>query len=119
MTAKKKAVKKKTIVGLTADIKLLGSKCTKTVVARVDTGAEKSSVDLKLAAEVGLGTLVKTTIIKSAHGSTHRPVIRGRVMFAGKRMNAYFTVADRGHMKYRVLVGQNMLKKGFLIDPSK
>jgi hypothetical protein len=117
MAAKRKAVKKK-IVGLTADIKLLGSKGSKTVVGRVDTGAEKSSVDLKLAAEVGLGTLVKTTIIKSAHGSTHRPVIRGKIIFAGKKMNAYFTVADRGHMKYRVLVGQNILKRGFLIDPS-
>ena len=119
MAANKKAMKKKTIVGLTADIKLLGSKCTKTVVARVDTGAEKSSVDLKLAAEVGLGTLVKTTIIKSAHGSTHRPVIMGRVVFAGKKMSSYFTVADRGHMKYRLLVGQNIMKKGILIDPSK
>jgi hypothetical protein len=28
-------------------------------------------------------------------------------------------VADRSHMKYRVLVGQNGLEDGYLIDPAK
>jgi hypothetical protein len=28
-------------------------------------------------------------------------------------------VADRSHLKYKILIGQNILKKGFIIDPQK
>ncbi len=34
-------------------------------------------------------------------------------------MKVHFSIADRAHMKYKVLIGKNILKKGFLIDPSK
>ncbi len=114
--AKKKAAKKK-IVGLTETITLMGEKTRKKVVAKIDTGADKSSIDLRLAAELKLGPVVKTSLIKSASGSLVRPIIRTSVVFAGEKMQVYFTVADRAHMKYRVLIGRNILKKGFLIDP--
>jgi hypothetical protein len=45
--------------------------------------------------------------------------VKGEIDFAGRKMRAYFTIADRVHMKYRVLVGLNILKRGFLVDPSK
>ena len=34
-------------------------------------------------------------------------------------MKSEFTIADRTHMKYKILVGQNILKEGFLVDPMK
>ena len=34
-------------------------------------------------------------------------------------MEAECTVADRSHMKYKMLIGQNVLKKGFIIDPEE
>ena len=36
-----------------------------------------------------------------------------------KEIKTDFTLADRSNMKYSVLIGQNILKQGFLIDPSK
>jgi len=117
--ARKKAKKdKKTIVGLTEDVMLVGKK-RKKVVAKIDTGADKSSIDIRLAAELRLGPVVRTSFIKSASGSKVRPIISADIVFAGRNMKVHFSIADRAHMKYRVLIGKNILKKGFLIDPSK
>ncbi len=117
---KKKAAKKpkRIIVGLTESITLVGEKTKKRLKAKVDTGADKSSIDLKLAAQLKMGPVVKTSLIKSASGSLVRPIIRAKVVFAGKEMNVLFTIANRSHMKYKILIGRNILKKGFLIDPS-
>ena len=112
-------IEKKT-VGLTEKIKITGSKGkSKRMIARIDTGATISSIDSRLASELTLGPVVRTKLVKSAHGKTVRPVIIAEITIAGKNIKARFTIADRSHMKYRVLVGQNILKKGFIIDPSK
>ena len=116
--AKPKKEKKK-VIGLTEPVVLIGESKRKKVVAKIDTGADKSSIDMNLAAELKLGPVVKTSLIKSASGSLVRPIIRSSVVFAGQEMKVYFTVADRKHMKYRILIGRNILKKGFLIDPSR
>ena len=118
--AKKKSTKKeKLIIGLTENITLLGGKGKKRVIAKIDTGADKSSIDLALAADLQLGPVVKISLIKSASGNRKRPIIRSDIIFAGREMKVQFSIADRSHMKYRVLIGKNILKKGFLIDPSK
>lgn len=107
------------MVGLTARVVIFGKNGKKEVLARIDTGATKSSIDEKLAAEIGLGSEFKRVLIRSASGTRHRGVIVADVSIGGELMHAEFTVADRAHMKYRALIGQNILKKGFLIDPSK
>ena len=109
---------KKIVIGLTERIKIIGEK-TKTVTARIDTGATKSSVDSELAAELKLGPIIGTKMVKSAHGIKMRPMVRVKINRKGKIITRKFTLADRKHMKYRVLIGQNILKHGFLIDPSK
>lgn len=107
------------IIGLIEKVKIINKKGHRTLMAKVDSGATKSSMDSKLAADLQLGPVIKTTLVKSAHGNKLRPVIEGRIELAGKSMKTEFTLADRIHMKYHVLIGQNILKKGFLIDPSK
>lgn len=107
------------ILGLTTDVILLGQEKRK-ITARVDTGATKSSIDQKLAKDMDLGKPKRTTTIKQAHGSSERPVIRCKIRIAGLEIEPEFTIADRSHMKYKILIGQNILKKGnFLIDPNK
>jgi len=110
---------KKVIIGLTTRIMIFGKKGKKEVIARVDTGATKSSIDKELAKELDLGPALKHAKVKSAHGVRYRPVITVEILIAGEMREAEFTVAEREHMKYRVLIGQNILVKGFLIDPSK
>ena len=117
---KHRKVDGKIIVGLTEDIELLSENGnSKEVTAKVDTGATKSSIDIKLASKLGLGPVIKSKMIKSAHGNKLRPIVEAEILLAEKKIRSEFTLADRTHMKYSVLVGINILKQGFLVDPSK
>ena len=109
----------KTTVGLYEKITLKGDGGEKEVIARIDTGATNSSIDLKIASSLRLGPIIQSKMVKSANGSKLRPVIESDIELHGKIISEKFTLADRSHMKYPVLIGQNILKKGFLIDPSK
>ncbi len=109
----------KKVIGLTEDILIYG-RTVKRVKARVDTGATKSSIDTKLSEELGLGPAIGKTVIKSASGQTTRPVVRAEIRLEDKKMIVDFTTINRSHMKYKVLIGQNVLMKGgFIIDPNK
>ncbi len=108
----------RSIIGLTEDIIIYGRKI-KHVKARIDTGATKSSMDESLAKELILGPSIKNAVIKSASGQTTRPVVKAEVSIGGKKVSTEFTLISRAHMKYKVLIGRNVLSKGFLIDPSK
>jgi hypothetical protein len=108
----------KRIIGLTEIVKIIGTRETMDLLARIDTGATKSSIDLGLAKKLGLGPVVDSKLVKSAHGVKLRPVVRADIEIGGKNIQAKFTLADRMHMNYEVLIGQNILKKHFLIDPS-
>ena len=109
----------KVVIGLTEKVNVNHQKGRKAVIAKIDTGATKSSIDTNLAAELKLGPVIKSKLVKSAHGSKLRPIIEATIELAGKKIKSEFTLADRAHMKYRILIGQNILKDGFLIDPSK
>ena len=109
----------KVVIGLAVKVGVHHPKGNKSVIAKIDTGATKSSIDTNLAAELKLGPVIKSRLVKSAHGSKLRPIIEATIDLAGKKIKSEFTLADRAHMKYRILIGQNILKDGFLIDPNK
>jgi|TARA_B100002003_G_C14089885_1_gene524203 hypothetical protein len=110
----------KTIVGLTEKVVLFSNNGRKkTLMAKVDTGASRSSLDTRLASELNLGPIIKSKIVKSAHGNRLRPIIEAEVDIAGKKIKTEFTLADRSHMKYRILIGVNILKHNFLVNPSR
>ncbi|RLE44794.1 hypothetical protein DRJ16_01390 [Candidatus Woesearchaeota archaeon] len=109
----------KVVVGIVERVKIFGKKGTKQFMAKIDTGATNNSIDEKLADELGLGPIIKTVLIKHAHGNKIRPVVKAKVEIAGKTLEGKFTLADRRHMRYKVLIGLDILKKGFLIDPNK
>lgn len=111
--------KDKIVVGLVEKISIIGKTKHKEVLAKIDTGATRSSIDTGLADELGIGPIIKSKLIKSAHGSRLRPVVEVEISLANKNIKAEFTLADRLHMKYPALIGQNILKMGFIIDPNK
>ena len=47
--------------------------------ARIDTGAQNSSVDLITAQNLKLGPIVKTKTIRNSHGNSLRPVVEATV----------------------------------------
>ncbi|MBI2652238.1 ATP-dependent zinc protease [Candidatus Woesearchaeota archaeon] len=109
----------KVVIGLAEKVNIRYDRGKKKVIAKIDTGATKSSIDTNLAAELKLGPVIKSKLVKSAHGSKLRPIIEAEIELAGKKIKSEFTLADRAHMKYRILIGQNILKDGFLINPTK
>jgi len=107
------------ILGLTENVTIVGRN-EKEVVGRVDTGATSSSIDINLAGELELGPIIQSKLVKSASGIDRRPAVLAKVKINGDEFEAEFTLADRSHMTYSVLIGQNILKQGkFFIDPLK
>lgn len=89
------------------------------VKARIDTGAAISSIDIKLAAKLGLGPIIDHANIRNSHGKSVRAVIEGVIVLKGEELKERFTLANRSEMKYDVLVGRNILRNDFLIDPTE
>jgi hypothetical protein len=105
----------KEVLGLIEYIEINGRKFK----AKIDTGADHSSIDLELATELGLGPLIGIKKIKSSHGRSVRPITYVEIVLKGKKMKSKFNLFDRENMKYPILIGINILKRGFLIDPTK
>ena len=114
-------MKDKVILGLIEQVTVHGSKEREAeALARVDTGATSSSIDYSLAGELQLGPVISSKIVRSASGIKKRPTIRVKITLKGIDIEEEFTLADRSHMTYKVLLGQNVLRRGnFLIDPLK
>lgn len=110
----------KTVIGLIEPVVLAGrNNKKKKVMAKIDTGATNSSIDITLASELNVGPIIETKLVKSAHGNSLRPIVALETELAGKKTKTKFNIADRNHMRYQVLIGQNILKDKFLIDPAK
>ena len=58
--------------------------------------------------------------MQSARLQQRRPVVWAKLEINGRTFKKVrFTIADRTHLKYKALIGNNILKRGFLVDPSR
>ncbi len=105
----------KEVLGLTEFIEIKG----KRFKAKIDTGADRSSMDVNIAAALELGPIVGVKKIRSTHGKSVRPVLYAEVIIGGKKMRSKFNLVNREGMTCPILIGTNILKRGFLIDPGK
>jgi hypothetical protein len=115
-------MKDKIIIGLTEKVTIYSDdkKKSKEVTARIDTGAASNSIDASLAADMNLGPIIRTTVVKSANGQSLRPVVDAEISIGDEHIKTTFTIADRSKMRYKILVGRKSLtKRNFLIDPNK
>lgn len=92
----------------------------RTVRARVDTGAVRSSIDRKLAEELGLlnsGNILWKDNYRSAIGSQTRPIVAVKYYLIGRKVRTTASVADRSKLSTPFLIGRNDMA-GFLINPN-
>jgi len=94
----------------------------KTIEARIDTGAKRSSIDKNIAKELGL--LNERNILwkdryqyRSASGLQTRPVVALTYVLAGRKIKTYVSVSDRSRLSTAFLVGREDMA-GFLVDPN-
>lgn len=90
----------------------------KKVIAKVDTGAWRTSVNKNIAGELGLtrkDNVLWTKKVKSTLGQEDRPVVAMTFWLAGRKIKTSVSVAKRTALKFPVIIGRKDLK-GFLID---
>ncbi len=113
--------KDKVLVGLIEKVKVTGKNGSREVMAVFDTGATRTSIDEKLANEVGLEKLSKKVRIKT---KTHpedrvvRGVYKAKVEIRGRKFNVEANVTDRSSMTYPVLIGRDIIHGNFIVDVS-
>jgi len=109
------------VLGVIEEISVIGNNGKEEkLLARIDTGATSSSIDLNVAAILELGPITRSKIVKSASGVGKRPIVQAKIKINEMEIEDEFTLADRSHMTFPMLIGQNILTKGkFLIDPLK
>jgi hypothetical protein len=113
--------KERIVIGPVEYVKIIGHNGEARVKGKIDTGAARTSVDVWLAANIGLGPTVDVARVKSALDEVRsRPLVRGKVEIAGQEFALAVSVNDRSDMRYPVLIGMDILGLGrFLIDPAK
>jgi hypothetical protein len=108
-------MKDRLIIGLIETVILESGKKYK---AKIDTGADSSSIDKKIAESLGEKKILSHKIIRSALGRHRRPTIKVGLKLQEKYFEEKFSISDRSKLKYKILIGKDILKKeGFLIDP--
>ncbi|HEY7163260.1 MAG TPA: RimK/LysX family protein [Candidatus Binatia bacterium] len=103
--------------------------------ARIDTGAELSSIDARdvsirnNSAEFKLGRrhggahltlpLAGWRRIRTSTGTADRPVVELCICLGPKLVRTLATLSDRSEMSYPFLVGRSALNGTFMVDPSR
>ncbi len=109
----------KEIVNALEEIKIKGRGKNVKVLAKVDTGAWRTSIDKSLADSLGLlevGNVIKTKKVRSSLGKEERPIITLTYWIKGVKITTMAGVADRGNLKRKVIIGRRDLGR-FLVKP--
>lgn len=87
--------------------------------ARLDTGADRSSIDRSIVDALGIDlTNAPTVQVGSSLGTEERKLVDIVVEFAGTTRAVQMSVADRTERSFPVLLGVDALE-GFVVDPGR
>lgn len=120
--SRQRAKGERPVIGVVEEITIRGSKGDIRVLARIDTGASRTTLDTDLAARAGLGPVFDRVRIRSsaADEPEERDVVEAKIAIAGHEFDVAVAVTDRKDMRYHMIVGMDILRaSGFLVDPSK
>lgn len=111
---------KSPIVNNYEQVTLIGPTKKIAVMAKIDTGANQTSIDVRLAEQLNL--LTPANIIKygkffSGLGREERPIVRCSLIIGGITRKTQVSVSNRSHMKHPVIVGRQDIQ-GFLVRPA-
>ncbi len=109
---------RKIIVGLVEPVKIIGPKKEIEVMAKFDTGSERTSINKQIISGLGVNPVGKTTTF-SVHGKSLRPLVDIKLKIKGKKLNIKANVSDRSSRRYKVLIGRDAIFSNFIIDISR
>jgi RimK family alpha-L-glutamate ligase len=104
-------------IGYTERVAVSGARDIEYAAAKSDTGAQRTSIDIDLAAAIGAGPIVDTTRVKSGtwDGRQKRPLVDLEVKLGDRWHSTTASIEDRSHMSYPVLLGRDVLR-GYHVD---
>ena len=105
------------VLSVIEKITIYGSKKKKTVRAKVDTGAYRTSLDSDLVEELGLDERNKFVRVRSGSGRQKRRTVALRFKMKGKDIDSIATYTPRGHLRFPVIIGRKDMD-GFVVDPN-
>jgi hypothetical protein len=98
-------------------ITIYGSKKKRTVRAKVDTGAYRTSIDSDLVEDLGLDPHKTFIKVRSGSGQQKRRTVKVKFKMKGKEINTIATYTPRDHLRFPVIIGRKDMD-GFLVDPN-
>ncbi len=108
-------------VGLVETVTITGERSIKTK-ALFDTGATRTSIDMRIAAESKLGPIIKVMRLKTKtaeRGFLRRPVVKAKLKIKNREIEVNANIEDRSKMPYPVLIGRDAIYGHFVIDLKK
>jgi len=97
------------VVGYTEEVRVAGTAGAETVVAKADTGATRTSIDLELAGQIGAGPILGTKSVKGGSSSDDRPIVPVDIRVGEFTHQVEANVRDRSHLDNDVLLGRDIL----------
>ena len=108
------------VIGFTERVVVSGTTGTQTVIGKADSGASRTSIDLRLAADLGAGPIHTVSRVRSGsqRETTTRPVVDLVLGIGGAQHTVEANIEDRAHMSYPLLLGRDVLKH-YRLDVSR
>lgn len=107
------------IIGTYESVTIHADNENRKVDVKIDSGARRSSIHDELAKELGLKVTDEIQTVKSANGIKDRPVVEIEYTLAGETIETTANVANRSHLKYKMIIGVRDLDGRFLIRPER
>lgn len=100
------------IVDYITEVVVRGTRGYENVEAKADTGAARTSIDMKLAARIGAGPIRDTTLVRTGNEreGRARPLVDIVVGIRGTQHTITASVEDRSHMDYQIILGRDILQ---------
>ncbi len=107
------------VIGVNEPIEILDEHRQRhSIMAKIDTGAYRTTICQSLANDLGLTHIIGTKKVRGSLGSQERPIINLNFVLDKRLVSSEAFVADRKEMKYDIIIGRRDLKR-FLVDPAK
>ena len=109
----------KKILGVNEKVKIIEGDKEVEVVAKIDTGAFRTSISADLAQKLQLfDKVIGVKQVRSALGETERPIAPLKFILRQEEINTEVSIAQRSNLRYEMIIGRRDIK-GFLVDPEK